>query len=301
MILEVAVPIQNPHSFKMTSREISIYLGQQVALLTQHGKERVIADVLEPVLGCRVERVAGYDTDLLGTFTRDIPRAGTQLNAARRKARIGMELAGLPLGLASEGSFGPDPFTGMFPWNVEFLIWIDDRIGIEVVGIAQGKTNSDHVLTASWEETEAFALRAGFPEHHLVVRPKGEDDPRIRKGLADWADLQAAFAWALDQSESRCVFIETDMRAYANPTRMDNIRLAAEELARKLSSFCPACGTPGFWIVKHLTGMPCEACGAPTRETRADVYGCYKCPHQVTLERADRAYADPVRCDYCNP
>ena len=42
-------------------------------------------------------------------------RAGTQIEAARKKARLGMELAGLPLGLASEGAFGPDPMTGMFP------------------------------------------------------------------------------------------------------------------------------------------------------------------------------------------
>ena len=133
------------------------YAGRRVALLTQHGKERVLAPVLEPALGCRIERVAGYDTDLLGTFTRDIPRAGTQLEAARQKARLGMELAGLPLGLASEGSFGPDPMMGMFPWNVELLIWIDAERDLEIVGVAQGKTNFAHVLAASWEEAEAFA------------------------------------------------------------------------------------------------------------------------------------------------
>ena len=284
-----------------TSSKGGAYSGRQVALLTQHGKERVIAAALEPALGCRVERVLGYDTDLLGTFTRDIPRPGTQIEAARKKARIGMELADLPLGLASEGAFGPDPFAGMVPWNVEFLIWIDDGLGIEVVGIAEGKSNSAHVLTASWEAAEAFARSAGFPEHQLVVRPEHENDPRIRKGLADWADFQAAFAWALDQSESRCVFIETDMRAHANPTRMDNIRLAAEELARKLCSFCPACGTPGFWIVERLAGLPCEDCGAPTRETRAEVHGCLKCAHRITHEHTDRQAADPGRCDYCNP
>ena len=285
----------------MASSKGGAYPGRQVALLTQHGKERVIAAALEPTLGCWVERVAGYDTDLQGTFTRDIPRAGTQLEAARKKARLGMELAGLPLGIASEGAFGPDPMMGILPWNVELLIWIDDGLGIEVVGIAQGKTNFAHVLAVSWEEAEAFASRAGFPEHHLVVRPTDENDPRIRKGLADWADLQATFAWALDQSESRCVFIENDMRAHANPTRMDNIRLAAEDLARKLQSPCPACGTPGFWIVEHLTGVPCEACGAPTRETHADVYGCCKCAHRVTRERTDAMYASAGRCDYCNP
>ena len=277
------------------------YADRRVALLTQHGKERVLAAALEPALGCRVERVAGYDTDLLGTFTRDIPRAGTQLEAARKKARLGMQLAGLPLGLASEGAFGPDPMLGMFPWNVEFLIFIDDERGLEIVGLAQGKTNFAHVLAASWEEADAFARNAGFPEHHLVVRPEGENDPRIRKGIAGWADLQAAFAWALDQSASRRVFIETDMRAHANPTRMDNIRLAAEELARKLCSFCPACGTPGFWIVERIAGLPCEDCGAPTRETRAEAHGCLKCAHRITRERTDRQSADPGRCDYCNP
>ena len=283
------------------SGEDVAYSGRPVALLTQHGKERVIAVALEPALGCRVERVTGYDTDLLGTFTRNIPRAGTQLEAARRKARLGMDLSGLPLGIASEGSFVPDPFTGMFPWNVEFMIWIDDERGLEIVGVAQGKTNCAHVLTANWQEAEAFARRAEFPEHHLVVRPEGENDPRIRKGIADWTDLQAAFAWALDQSESRCAFIETDMRAHANPTRMDNIRLAAEDLASKLSSFCPACGTPGFWIVEHLAGLPCEACGAPTHETCADVYGCCKCAHRVTRERTGAVHASAGRCDYCNP
>lgn len=90
------------------------YQGRQVALLTKHGKKRVIASVLDAVLGCRVELVEGYDTDLLGTFTRDIPRHGAQLKAAQIKARLGMDLAGLPIGIASEGSFGADPFTGMF-------------------------------------------------------------------------------------------------------------------------------------------------------------------------------------------
>ena len=38
-----------------------------------------------------------------------------------------MQLSGLPFGLASEGSFGPDPMVGMFPWNVELLIFLIKR------------------------------------------------------------------------------------------------------------------------------------------------------------------------------
>lgn len=277
------------------------YSGQRVALLTQHGKEKVLAPVLELALGCRVGLVTGYDTDLLGTFTHDIPRAGSQIEAVRQKARIGMQISGLPLGLASEGSFGPDPFAGMFPWNMELLIFIDDIRAIEVVGVAQGNAKSAHLLTASWAEAESFAHQTGFPEHHLVLRPDSEADPRIRKGIASWATLEAAFAWAREQSASGRVFLETDGRAHANPTRMENIRRAAEDLAKKLCSQCPACSTPGFWIVERVPGLRCADCDAPTRETRSEVHGCLKCAHRETRERTDRQYADPRYCDYCNP
>lgn len=285
----------------MNSSKSAFYRGQHVALLTQHGKEHVIAQVLDMALGCRVERVAGYNTDLLGTFSRDIPRTGTQIEAARKKARIGMELAHLPLGLASEGSFGPDPFTGMFYWNVEVMIWIDNECGIEIFSMSQGKTNLGNVLTTNWDDAEAFAQKAGFPEHHMLVRPKGENDPRIRKGIDNWSDLRSAFEWAQGQSTNDSVFIETDMRAHANPTRMNNIRTAAEELAKKLSSTCPACGTPGYWMIEPVIGLPCKRCGQPTRDTRAEVHGCCKCTHKVTIERTEMAYADPGHCDYCNP
>ena len=97
----------------------------------------------------------GFDTDLLAAFTRDIPRAGTQLEAARKKARTGMELSSLPLGLPREGSFGLDPMARMLPWNVELLIFLDDERGLMVVGVAQGKTNFSHLLTADWAAAEA--------------------------------------------------------------------------------------------------------------------------------------------------
>lgn len=279
----------------------SIYAGQRVAFLTQHGKERVIAPLLKSALGCQVVRVAGYDTDLLGTFTRDIPRAGTQLETARRKARLGMQLAGWPLGLASEGSFGLDPQVGMFPWNMEFLIWIDDVRELEVVGVAQGKANFAHLLAKDWGAAEAFASRWGFPEHHMVVRPEREDDSRIRKAITSWAELEATFTWALEQSPSRQAFLEVDVRAHANPTRLENIRLAADDLVRKLRSVCSECGAPGFWIVECIAGLPCAECGTPTQEPRADVLGCVKCQHRITRERTDKNYADPGRCTYCNP
>lgn len=279
----------------------SLYRGQRVAFLTQHGKERIVAPVLEGHVGCLVERVAGYDTDLLGTFTRDIPRAGTQIEAARRKARIGMELSGLPLGLASEGSFAVDPFAGMFPWNVECLILLDDLLGLEVVGMAQGRANSAQILAADWEDAERFAHAVRFPDHYLVLRPDNDHDTRIRKGIADWSEFKTAYEEVAAQSSSARVFVEVDLRAYANPTRLVNIRLAAVDLGQRLASLCPVCRTPGFWTVEAIAGLPCQACGAPTRERRAEVRACLKCGHRETRDCKDRTQADPARCDICNP
>ena len=134
-----------------------------------------------------------------------------------------------------------------------------------------------------------------------MVRPESEDDARLHKGIAAWAELEAVFAWALAESANGRVFVETDVRAHANPTRMHNIRLAAEDLVKKLGSLCPACATPGFWVVERVAGLPCESCGAPTREIRAEVHGCLQCTHRETRERTDREYADAGRCYDCNP
>ena len=275
------------------------YAGREIALLTQHGKESVIAPVLDAALGGRVRRVAGFDTDQLGTFTRDIPRVCTQLEAARRKARIGMEIAGLPLGLASEGAFGPDPMLGVLPWNTELVLFIDDSLGIEVVGLAQQATRFAHLLASDWEAVRRFAMAQGFPDHHLVIRPAHQDDPRIVKGLGDWGDLEAAFRRAVDQSGNGLAFIEHDLRAHVHPTRREVIRLATENLRDRLLSCCPTCGAPGFWPVERIPGLPCADCDAPTREPRAEAWGCPKCAYRD--ERTISGYADPGGCDVCNP
>ncbi len=175
-----------------------MYAGAEIALLTQHGKQRVIAPALEDALGCRVRHVDGYDTDLLGTFTRDIPRFGTQAEAARKKACIAMELAGGPFGLGSEGAFVPDPFMGMAPWNVEVIAFIDYLRDLEVVGVAQGRSNFHRLLTNEWPALDAFAREAGFPDQQLAVRPGDEYDRRIRKGIHTWPALKAALAWAAE-------------------------------------------------------------------------------------------------------
>lgn len=276
------------------------YRGERLAFLTQHGKERLVATVLEPALGLRVERVEGFDTDTLGTFTRDIPRAGTQLEAARRKARLAIELSGAGLGLGSEGAFGPDPHAGLMPWNVELLVLVDGRSNLEVVGIAQGAAGNDHALLHDEGALLAFAAQVGFPGQRLVLRPDHEDHPRLWKGLGEEGALRAAWREALAASATGKVFAECDLRAHFNPSRQRMITRAAEDLLQKLRSACPDCGRPGFVVGEVKRGLPCAKCGLPTREPIAEIRVCAGCGARE--ERVLPATtANPGRCDHCNP
>lgn len=287
-----------PHPKKMNH---ATYHHQRVSFLTQHGKETLVAPILEPALGCSIIHTDGYDTDLLGTFSRDIPREGSQLETARRKARIGMTLAGSTIGIASEGSFMADPFAGWMPWNVEILIWLDDDLGIEVTGMAQGPAKSAHRSISSIDELRTFAADAGFPEHRLMLRPDDEHSPDIIKGLADWPTLERSFFEMLEKSTTGRVFAENDLRAFCNPTRQAMIRNAAQDLLHKLLSICPHCSSPGYSIAHRKSGLPCNTCHAPTRLPIADIWRCPKCSHTEEIKRSTSSHADPANCDYCNP
>ena len=63
---------------------MNIFSKRTIGLLTKHQKEKVIASVLEPQIGCFIQHTDAYDTDLLGTFTQETPRYGSQLDAARK-------------------------------------------------------------------------------------------------------------------------------------------------------------------------------------------------------------------------
>ncbi|HRK38956.1 MAG TPA: hypothetical protein PK347_11255 [Burkholderiaceae bacterium] len=272
-----------------------------VALLTQHGKEDLIAPVFQRALGWRVERVDGFDTDLLGTFTRDRERPGSQIDAARIKARKGMELSGCRRGLASEGAFMEDPVGGFFPWNVELLVYIDDERGLEVIGMAQGAAANVHKWVNSWDELLQAANEARFPSHHLVLRPDDENHPHVIKGVSDEGGLRAAYEAALAQSTSGVVFVESDLRAFANPTRQGLIVAAAENLVAKLASLCPVCQCPGYAPVSPLRGLPCRQCGTPTRGLLGERWRCDGCGHEADVLQTRVRWADPAQCDRCNP
>lgn len=282
----------------------SFYAHRSAVLATMHRKEKAIAPALMRMLGLRIIAAAGLDTDQLGTFTGEIPRQGTMLEVAIRKARLGMAALGLPLGLASEGSFGPNPAMPFFPAGMELLAFVDDKRGIVVhESLIAVETNFAHLVISPGETFDPFLSQVGFPRHAVIVRAnQGEMGAGLAKGIANREQLVQAICDAAAVSADGKARIETDMRAHFNPTRMKSLGALAKRLARRLATACPACGSPGFGGAGARPGLACEDCGARTEMAAAEIFQCVRCENREERPRADGLRAAPARlCPQCNP
>lgn len=284
---------------------MSTFAGMVAALGTSHGKERVIGPMLAGELGVRVDVVRDLDTDRFGTFTREVPRVGTALDAARVKARAAMEAHGRArLGLSSEGSFGPHPSVPFVPSGVELVLLVDGETGLELTGLdVTMETNFSSTTVTTLAEATSFASQVSFPSHGLIVIAAPHDTPEpalgMTKGIVDAADLDKAVEQAL-QLHGRA-WLETDMRAHLNPTRMRSIERAAQALARAAHSLCPACARPGYVRVERVGGLPCADCGEPTNKARAEVLACAGCGKREERPLAGPSHATAYECPLCNP
>jgi hypothetical protein len=289
---------------KAEKRDLSFYRGREAAVATKHGKEDVSGPPMAP-LGLHLRVPRDLDTDALGTFTGEVPRVGTPLEVALRKARMGMRATGLPLGLANEGSFGPHPEVPFLAGDHEILLFIDDALGIQVYEETfTSETNFAHCTVARGDDLDDFLRRVHFPGHGLIVRPNSPPQPSelLFKGITTWPDLVAAVGRCARASSDGCAHVETDMRAHMNPTRQRVIATLADRLARRLTTRCPSCGTPGWGRVGVVRGLPCEVCGSETDWVREEIHGCPRCPLRRTEPRSDGLHAaNPAHCPWCNP
>jgi hypothetical protein len=282
----------------------SPYAGRTAVIATMHRKEAAVAPALISMLGLAVTLAPGLDTDLLGTFSGEIPRQGTMLEVAKRKARLGMSVMGAQLGLASEGSFGPHPAIPYIPAGLELMVFVDDERGTVVTeSVIAEKTNYNHLVVLPGEAADEFLQRVGFPNHGLIVRPnEGEVASALTKGIVDTDSLRRAIAAAAAVSSDGRARVETDMRAHFNPTRMKSLALLAARLAQRLSRQCPACDAPGFGRTGSRRGLVCEDCGMPTELVVAEIFGCPACDYTEERPRGDGLQRAPAQCcPECNP
>ena len=270
------------------------YWGLRAALATCHQKDAAIASSFATHTGLGITVPEALDTDSLGTFTGEVPRPASMRETARRKAMMGMECLDLPLGIASEGSFGPHPSIPFLPAGRELLIFIDMIRGIELVEEQLCETTNFASLDVTPDaDIEGFLVAMRFPSHALIFR----SDRRLVKGIQDRSMLDELLRTAPAQ-----VRLETDMRAHMNPTRMTEIAKLADKLARRIATPCPACSAPGFGTVRVERGLPCRDCGAPTSLIHTLIQGCMLCSHEDVAMRSDgRLTATPAQCPECNP
>ncbi|MBP7157092.1 MAG: hypothetical protein KBA60_13850 [Flavobacteriales bacterium] len=280
------------------------FAGRTLGVASLHGKERVIGPPLVSALSLEGFRaIEGVDTDRFGAFSGEVQRTLDPLSTAIAKAKHGAEVSGMDLIIASEGSFGPYPPSPFISCNEEFLVLLDARDGstyefrhLSLNTIFGGEQCS------RLKEVEEFAQRMQFPSHGLVFRPSGKwnSGDRVEKGVQDVERMHALATSFI--SDNGSLWVETDMRAMMNPTRMQVIGETTEHFAKELAMTCPECEQFFFRITGTNAGLPCELCGWPTESIRSYLRTCATCAHSDHEARPDgKMTEEPQYCRNCNP
>ncbi len=277
------------------------FRNRKLLIATKHGKEAVIAPLLEQHLDVRCFTRTDLDTDSLGTFTGEIARHTDPVTTVRKKCHWALEQSDCDLVVASEGSFGSHPSLYFLPADEEFLMLVDIKNNLEIVAkVLSTETNFDGAEVRTEAALLDFAEKAQFPSHALILRPTQDSKDSIYKGLKRKEELLDTFHRL--QQEFGSTHVETDMRAMNNPSRMRVIALAAKNLVEILHHSCPQCATPGFAVRETKKGLPCENCGLPTPSIKSVVYSCQKCGNQQEkMYPNGKEYEDPSYCNFCNP
>lgn len=277
------------------------FSGRRLLIVTKHQKEEVIAPLLEEALGVTCFVSNDFDTDSLGTFSGEIERKDDALTTLRKKCLEGMQSEGFDLAVATEGSFGNHPTIFFAPANDELMMLVDQKHNLEIMErVLSMETNFDSLEIQTRDELKAFLDKVQFPSHGVILKNAVENWTKIYKGITDYNSVETKFDEIVASSNS--CFIETDMRAMNNPTRMKIINDVCVRLINKLHSVCPECLYPGFGVVGAEAGLLCSSCSMPTRSTSAHIYQCQHCNYESkVLYPNGKKTEDPMYCDFCNP
>ena len=278
-----------------------MFEGRKLLIASKHHKEQVIAPLVIQELGVKEVLITDFDTDTLGTFSGEIDRKDDPITTVREKCLQAMEYGNCDLAIANEGSFGPHPSYFFCTVNEELIIFMDTKNKIEIIArILSMETNFDAKQITSEEELFEFCEKVQFPSHAVILRPAENDYSQIFKGIQDLNELKEAYNQLY--STYSTAYVETDMRAHMNPSRMKVIEEVTKKLIEKIKSTCPTCNHPGFSITKAQPGLPCQQCHFPTKSTLSYTYACLACGHQEEQKYPRGiAWEDPMYCDFCNP
>lgn len=277
------------------------YSQKEIALTTKHEKLKLIKPAFNEYIGCNIFEVT-LDTDQLGTFSGEVARVAPPREIAIQKARLGMNSTGSPIGIASEGSIGPDPMVPFINSNIEHLVLVDDDQEIVISEVHRSFDIVAATISATLKtDLTDFLQKADFPNQRLIVRSSKKADGNCIKGIADPDELTEAIAKVSRSSPDGLVIVESDLRAMHSPSRQRNIAEVAKLLAIRVSQLCPDCQLPGWGRVGYEKGLYCSECGLDNPSAiRQEILGCVKCEH-VELGMVISSELDPAQCNFCNP
>ena len=257
----------------------------------------MVAPALEAI-GWTVSDVE-VDTDVLGTFAGDVPRLGSALDTARKKALLGRRYSDDPWLLASEGSI--NQWLPGIHRDVEIVVALHRSHEVMVVGMADSfdifctRFVVDH--NTSEEEIHLMCAGADLSRHHLVISASDHSFSPIG-GLSSTEVVLDAIKER--RARTRRLVIQTDLRAHLCPSLQATIVAASRDLALRLNHPCPRCYQPGYGEEQAITGLACRDCRMPTQEIAARQYLCPWCHHRETQD-VTGSLADPSNCSLCNP
>lgn len=238
------------------------------------------------------------DTDLLGTFTGEVERVLTPVEAARQKCILALAECDADFAIGSEGSFGPHPTLYFLPADEEILLLVDRKRELEiVVKHASLKTNYASFEQGAEQNLADFLQQIKFPSHAVHVKSSAT---YVEKGIKSEELLNQTVQEAVNRFGTYT--LETDMRAMNNPTRMEVIEELVGKLVEKMKSCCPTCHRPGFSPTDVIRGLACSCCSLPTKSVKSLIYSCEGCHYTTCVDFPDsKTTEDPMFCDFCNP
>ncbi len=284
------------------SKKLSFY-DSRITFATNHQKSNAAREPFRRIARCSVEEL-GIDSDSLGTFSGEVERVGSMIDALRAKVALAREKTTNRFVLVSEGSFTTAGGFGLVAQGIEMLMLHDSLTGAEVLEQhISWDTNYLTTVVRTHAELDRFLEQISFGSQALVLYPqRGARVGDVKKGIVDRAEALRAFDQSLELSPEKAVVAMSDMRAHLNPTRMRAIAQCCERLAMRLVTECPGCGSGGFGLVSTVPGLPCEECGYPTPRAKAETHSCVVCGRSEERPRGDgKKSADSSECERCNP
>jgi hypothetical protein len=277
------------------------FSGRSLFIATKHKKEIAIANQVVKALGLNNFQVADIDTDVLGTFAGEVERRDDSLTTLRKKCEMAATLAPNDVVIATEGSFGPHPAFFMLSGHEELMMFLDKKNDLEiVVKEITSQTNFNGRVINNLEDLQHFLDLILFPSHGIIMKAAKDNLNDLKKGIHDPTEMRAHYDLLIAKYGE--AYIETDMRAMHNPSRMKVIEELTVKLIDRITTYCPQCQTPGYGIVSANPGLPCELCGTPTNSLLSYTYGCKKCgfSHEEKYPNGKK-YEEAMYCDSCNP